>query len=289
MKKNIMAILTGINTCLRGSVGQYTFQQLNGQTVAKQKIAPKAKPSRTWAQMVRRVMWANLVNLYRSFHGTLHPSFENKDRRKNDFNEFMSANIDSNGVALTSQQARMGGSVVAGYQVTRGSMPSVDVVFGDDQVPVTDIAMGGITIGASTTLRTFSQALLENNPDWEDGDQLTLFVACQSVDSLTSVPRVTMEAKELTLDQNDDGTLLGDLVEANYLTTVNGKLALGGTVNGAIAVVHSRRTLSGTKVSTQFFVVNNPILSQYQSESALKAAVDSYGGVKEDEFLTPNN
>ena len=78
-------------------------------------------------------------------------------------------------------------------------------------------------------------------------------------------------------------------MEANYLTTVNGKLALGGTVNGAIAVVHSRRTQSGTKVSTQFFVVNNPILSQYQSESALKAAVDSYGGVKEDEFLTPNN
>ena len=266
-----------------------TFARVGGKTVVREKVEKQAVPTRTRRQMRRRVIWANLVNLYRAFSDTLHPSFESKARGRSDFNEFMSANIDSNGVALTSQQARMGGSVVAGYQVTRGSMPSVDVVFGDDQVPVTDIAMGGITIGASTTLRTFSQALLENNPDCEDGDQLTLFVARQSVDALTSVPRVTMEAKELTLDQNDDGTLLGDLVEANYLTTVNGKLALGGTVNGAIAVVHSRRTLSGTKVSTQFFVVNNPILSQYQSESALKAAVDSYGGVKEDEFLTPNN
>ncbi len=270
-------------------MGHVTFSRVGGKTVVKERVEKKSVPTRTLRQMRSRVTWANLVNLYRAFTGNLHPSFENKRRDVSDYNEFVSVNAGANGVALTAQQARQGGCVVAGYQVTRGTLPSVEVHFGEDQVPVTDIALGGITIGASTTLRTFSQAVLENNPKWKHGDQLTLFVARQSVDSLTGVPHVEIEAKELTLDQNDDGTLLGDLVDANFLTTVDGKLALGGTVNGGIAVVHSRRTSSGTKVSTQSFVLNNPILSQYQSEGAYDAAIDSYGGVNSEAFLTPND
>ena len=73
-----MAILSGINTRLRGSVGDWTFSRLNGQTVAKQKVEAKENPKRTFAQMVRRVQWANLVALYQAFEGNLHPSFENK-------------------------------------------------------------------------------------------------------------------------------------------------------------------------------------------------------------------
>ena len=73
-----MAILSGINTRLRGSAGDWTFARLNGQTVAKQKVEAKENPKRTFAQMIRRVQWANLVALYQAFEGNLHPSFENK-------------------------------------------------------------------------------------------------------------------------------------------------------------------------------------------------------------------
>ena len=88
-----MAILNGINTKLRGSIGQYTFQRLNGQTVAKEKVEKKAIPVRTLTQMLRRVRWANLVNMYRAFEGTLHPSFESKDPRVSDYNMFMQATM----------------------------------------------------------------------------------------------------------------------------------------------------------------------------------------------------
>ena len=50
-----MAILSGINTRLRGSAGDWTFARLNGQTVAKQKVETKENPKRTFAQMIRRV------------------------------------------------------------------------------------------------------------------------------------------------------------------------------------------------------------------------------------------
>ena len=68
-----MAILSGINTRLRGSAGDWTFSRLNGQTVAKQKVETKENPTRTFAQMIRRVQWANLVALYQAFEGNLHP------------------------------------------------------------------------------------------------------------------------------------------------------------------------------------------------------------------------
>ena len=282
-----MGVLTGINTKMRGSVGQYTFKRLNGQTVVSEKVDKKSIPVRPPAQMRQRMAWDNIIAIWRSFTGNMRPSFESKPRTRSDYNEFMSANIAGNRIYLTKDIALQGGAVVAPYQVTRGSLPTIEVNFGADQVPVTNIAMGGITIGASTTLRTFSQAILENNPEWNNGDQLSIFWLKQS-STTGGVPLVTTECKEITLDQNDDGTLLGDLVDANLLAVVDGKLGMGGTVNGGVAFVHSRKTVGKTRVSTQRIVCNNPIMSQYTSEAAYENAVNSYGGFNQDYFLTPN-
>lgn len=283
-----MAIFSGIVSRLRGSVGQLTFVRIGGKTVVREKVEKKAVPVRTRRQMRHRVMWANLVNLYRAFTGNLHPSFENKGRGRSDYNEFMSVNLGSNKVALPADEARQGGCVVAEYQVTRGSLPSVGVEIGDGGVPMTDINLGGLTIGASTTLKAFSQAIVEHNPEWAHGDQLTVFVAHQLQDSLTNVPRVSIEGVEITLDLYDETTILGDLVDANFFSSEDGKLALGGSVIGGVAVVHSRLTQSGTKVSTQFFVLNNPLAVNYQGQEAVEAAIQSYGGLNADAFLTPN-
>lgn len=273
---------------MRGSVGKYTFKQLNGQTIVSEKVDKKATPVRTPAQMRQRMSWDNIIAIWRSFTGNMRPSFESKLRTRSDYNEFMSANIAGNRIYLTKNVALQGGAVVAPYQVTRGSLPTIEVTIGENQIPVTNIAMGSVTIGASTTLRTFSQAILEYNADWNDGDQLSIFWLKQSTTS-EGVPLVTTECKEITLDAADDGTLLGDLVDANLLAVADGKLGMGGTVNGGVAFVHSRKTVGKTRVSTQRIVVNNPIMSQYQSETAYENAVNSYGGFNQDYFLTPNN
>ena len=178
-----MAILTGINTRLRGSIGNYTFQRVNGQTIAKEKVEKKAVPTRSLAQMLRRMQWANLVNLYRSFDGTLHPSFEGKDPRKSDFNMFMHANLGKNPVYLTKEQASMRGAVVASYMVTMGSLSPINVEFGNNDIPECDIALGSLTLGNSTTLKAFSDAVVQNNSDWRSGDQLSVYIARQMVDA----------------------------------------------------------------------------------------------------------
>lgn len=284
-----MAILTGINTRMRGSVGDYTFSQLNGQTVVKQKVAPKAAPRRTLPIMAHRMKWPNLVNLYKAFQGNLHPSFEGKAKTKSDFNEFMAANLAVDGVFLPQDIAIVGSAVVAPYQVTRGSLPSVSVTLGDDNV-TTGISVGAYTIDEHSMLGEFSQAITSNNPDFQDGDQITVFNAVQSVDPVTGIPVLQIIAAEVTLDSHDEETTLYDLpgVDASTFATVNRYLGIARPVKGGIAYVHSRKGQSKTLVSTQRFVCNNDLLGQYQGNNALWKAIQSYGGLDSEEFLTPN-
>ena len=273
---------------MRGKVGNWVYARLNGQTVAKEKADKKATPTRSNAQMLTRMQWANLVNLYGAFKGTLHPSFENKPITRSDYNMFISANVGANPVYLTKEQARQGGCLVAAYQITRGKLPSISVEFGNNNVPESSIAVGSLTIGNSTTLKAFSDAIIQNNSGWQSGDQLSVYVAHQLMDANTGVPRVEINAIEVTLDSAADTTMLSDLVEANFFSVVDGTLALSGPVNGGVAFVHSRYVNGKTSVSTQFFVVNNTYLAQYQTSAAYNNAVLSYGGINKDDFLTPN-
>lgn len=283
-----MAILTGINTKLRGSVGQYTFQRLNGQTVAKEKVEKKSVPTRTQAQMIRRVRWANLVNLYRAFEGTLHPSFEGKDPKVSDYNMFMQSNIGMSPIALTKNYAVQGGCVVDAYQITRGQLPAVAVEYGAGDVPESDIEVGTLTLGQSTTVKAFSDAIIANNNGWRNGDQMSIYIARQSMDSVTGVPHVEITAIELTLNTSDSTTMVADLIDISLLGVVDGCLALSGPVNGGVAWVHSRKANGKTLVSTQYFVCNNSFASLFTTKAAFDEAIDSYGGVNQDDFLTPN-
>lgn len=283
-----MAILTGINSKMRGKVGNWVYARLNGQTVAKEKADKKATPTRSNAQMLTRMQWANLVNLYGAFKGNLHPSFESKPMTMSDYNMFISANVNSNPVYLTKEQARQGGCLVAAYQITRGKMPSIGVDIDASNLFTSDIAMGTITIGNSTTLDVFSNAIIQNNRGWMNGDQLSVFIATQSMDAQTGVPRVDINAIEVTLDTNGDTTMLSDIIDPSLFAVTAGKLALSSVVNGGVAFVHSRIVNGKTSVSTQFFVVNNSYLAQYQTSGAYSNAVMSYGGINKDDFLTPN-
>lgn len=283
-----MAILTGINTRLRGSIGDYTFARVNGQTVASQKVEKKSVPVRSRSQMLVRMQLANLAHLYQSFKGNLRLGFEGKAMQVSDYNEFIRTNFNANQVYLTKSQVAQGGCVVAAYQLTRGSLSVVNVEFGAGDVPESDIALGSLSLGSSTTLKAFSEAVLQNNPGWQQGDQLSVFIARQTVDAATGVPRVEITSIEVTLDVEADTTMLGDLIDITLFGVVDGCLALAGPVNGAVAIVHSRKTKNGTLVSSQFFVVSNSYLAQFQSAAAFEAAVKSYGGLTQDEFLTPN-
>ncbi|MCQ2281914.1 MAG: hypothetical protein MJZ99_04750 [Bacteroidales bacterium] len=283
-----MAKLFGIGSNLVGSAGDWTFSQQGGKTIAKQKIVAKGNTKRSFGQMRHSVQLANLVSLYRAFGGLLHPSFENRRPDVSDYNEFISANLGIIPVYMTKSDARQGGAVVAGYQITRGSLPSIVVSDGMGGEPVTDINMGGITIGATTTVKEFSDAVVQNNRDYQNGDEITVFIAEQYENIETHVPYVKVLAQQITLDQSDSVTKVRSLVGAGGFSIVDGNLAASSSIDGGIAWVHSRKTPNGTKVSTQRLKVTNSYLANYQTPEALDAAVKSYAGQPTEQYLTPD-
>lgn len=271
----------------KGSIGMNTYTTVGGATIAKEKVFNPKIP-RTYRQMVRRVRWANIVAMWQSFSGNLHPSFEGKRPRVSDFNEFMRYNIGGVPVYLTSEEANQGACVMCAYEITRGSLPSINLSAGVGDVPVTNISLGSLVIDEDTTLAQFSNAVVNNNPDFLDGDQIACFIGTQEQNSVTGIPYVSMKSYEVTLDTSDSETLLADIVAADGFSVVGGKLGAASTIVGGIAYVHSREVLGETQVSSQSFFVTNALLVQYQTAAKRNAAVVSYKGNLTTAFLTPN-
>lgn len=273
-----------------GSMGGITYRTIGGETISSQKRGKSStKPS--YAQASNIVSWANAVNFWQAFEGNDRPSFEGRRPRVSDFNEFIAASRRTP-VYLTRPQAQQGGCVVAPYIVTRGSLPSIEVTTSGTNGEVgTDISLGSLNVGGSTTIKQISDAIINNNEGFVHGDAIVCFVARQSTNSVSNVPYTVIDEFKLTLDQTDNETLVTDF-DPNlevFCTMAGGdKLGMSQAVNGGAVYIHTRLTTEGTKVSTQSFVVNNTLLVSFTTDTARNNAIASYGGSLQRLFLTPD-
>lgn len=277
----------------RGSMGNLTYRTVGGATISSQKISKGVKRAGTLLQMMLRVQWANIVSIWQSFTGNDRPSFESRDARVSDFNMFMSRNNGAAPVYLTRSDAAQGGAVVVGYQVTEGSLPAIDVSASGVSGEIgTDISLGNLSIGEETTVAQISSAIINNNEDFIEGDQLTAFVLRQMVNAVTNVPYVKTESYKLFLNTSDTTTLVSDIDPDGLVFAKQGssdKLGMNQTVNGGAVYIHSRKENGKTKVSTQRLVVSNTVLASYQTPAAMIAAIQSYGGQTSNLYLTPTD
>ena len=283
-----MAKALGQSSDLSGKVGLITYAQTKYGTVAYLRKKVTKIPRRSERQMEIRTQWVNLGAIYRQFNKTLKKAFEGLGNQMSVYNAFVQANINVVKVYISKQEKLNGGSVLAPYMITRGSMPSIVITKNGGDVLVTDLSLGNLVIGESTTVAQFSAAVIANNEDYVNGDQLTFFYGVQLVDAVTGVPRAKITGYKVVLD-TQDGTALWNMVSALGFSSVQGS---GGMVNGyclgmnsvitngAAAWVHSREDASGNlTVSTQFLYVDSTILASYQDESAFGSSAASYGGI----------
>ena len=285
-----MAKVTGIATQMSGRIGQFIYRRTKSGTVVYEAPA-KGVAKRTEAQMQMRTQWGNLAGVFRQFNRTLKRGFEGLNGRMSDFNAFLQANIGVVKVYVGKTVLLNGGSVLAPYQITRGSLPSVAMRLGDGNVLVSDISLGGLAITATTTVADFSNALIACNDDYEAGDQLTFFYGQQTTDNVTGVPRAKVSGFKVMLDPQDTMSLW-DVVSPLGFSSADGCLAMNDGISDAAAVwVHSREDgAGGVRVSTQFMYVDSGILDKYQGSEAMKDAADSYGGINNSAaYLNPNS
>lgn len=277
-------------TNLNGSVGGVTYRRVGGVTIASQKVPMHVQAKQTPKLMYTRMRWVNLVALWKAINTTAwHPSFRKDNSRQSDFNMFMKVNMAGARTFITRGIATANGAVVAPVTLTSPStLKSIDVEFGNNSIPESSLAVGSLTIGNSTTLQTFSQAIIDNNADWQSGDQLTILMVRQMVNN--GIPVALASERHVILDNSAAAAtkLLSEQVDPSFLSVVDGTLALSGPVLGGVAFVQSRLVNGETICSGQSLVVENTYLQQYQGETAFRAAVDTYGGFATNELLTPD-
>ena len=280
-----MAILNGILKKLNGSAGSLTFKQYAGQTVVSEKISV-VKRSNTPMQMRQRTKWGNVIQMYKGICPLINYGFESKPVGKSDYNMFIKVNMKGSDIYLTREEVAGGGCIAAPYQLTQGTLPSIVTVGEGDNVR-TDISLGDLTIDAETTVKDFAQAVVNNNPDYDYGDQISFFDVLQRVNAVTGIPYCQFLATNVLLDKASEVKLL-DLVSKYGFATVDGYLGhIEGEGAGVFAWVHSRKSSAKTLVSTQSLVNNNyEMIAEYSGDQAYKRSVKTYGG-ESSAFLTP--
>ena len=281
-----MAKFTGLLRKQVGSIGDLTFKQVGGVTIVSEKITQMTNP-RTDAQMRVRTRWNNIVAMYKGIRPLLNRGFENKGTGLSDFNMFMKINMQKTPVYLTKQQVAGGACVAAPYQITQGSLPAI-VLSGTGNNSATDIYLGSLTIGASTTVTEFSQAVVNNNPDYKYGDQISYFEITQKTNAETGIPYCQFEAKKVVLDAADTSVLWDVAGRSGFYGQDSMLGHYGASFVGAFGWVHSRKSSGKTLVSSQSLVaVNATILAEHQGELAYNLSKSSYG-VTQEVFLSPD-
>ena len=280
-----MAILNGILKKLNGSAGSLTFKQYAGQTVVSEKISV-VKKSNTPMQMRQRTKWGNVIQMYKGICPLINYGFESKPVGKSDYNMFIKVNMKGSDIYLTREEVAGGGCIAAPYQLTQGTLPSIVTVGEGDNVR-TDISLGDLTIDAETTVKDFAQAVVNNNADYDYGDQISFFDVLQRVNAVTGIPYCQFLATNVVLDKASEVKLL-DMVSKYGFATVDGFLGhIEGEGAGVFAWVHTRKSSGKTLVSTQSLINNNAeMIAEYSGAEAYKRSVKTYGG-ENSAFLTP--
>lgn len=286
-----MAIVTSM--WLKGTkqkLGGSVLYQAMGQTRQRELAANVSNP-RTQSQMEGRTRWANLVNFYRANAGWMKFAYETKKQNQSEYNKFMSLNVPGTRIYLPKSIASQGGCVVDAYQMTQGSLASIEVVKSTASWQ-TNLYLASITeLDENSTVGEVTAQLLPANPALRNGDQLSFLRFTQMTNSSTGVPFVVVRKYEVILKANDTRRFF-DFMPEDYID-------FGGTPQApCIAVTDSgnaggflliiSRTIGGkTYVSSQSIVVanNDALISAYSSATAKQEAIDSYGESAEP-FLT---
>ena len=281
-----MAILNGIASKLKGSAGSLTFRRTGGRTVVSEKIT-EVKITRTDAQMQTRTKWGNIIAMYKGIRPLLNYGFEAKPKTLSDYNMFVKVNMQRTPIYLTKQAVAGGACVATAYQISQGSLPAI-VVTGTGQNGVSDILLGSLSITNATTVAQFSAAVVQNNPDYRYGDQISFFLVKQKVNEETGIPYCQFAAAKVILDAANENKLSDETGSSHGFASIDGKIGHSGNDGDcAYAWVHSRKSDGKTLVSSQSLLSANTKEAEYKGDMAYNLSRSSYGNGIE-AFLVPD-
>lgn len=277
---------------MNGKVGAYSFYtSTGGRQVAR--IANNSSnygetAKRTVAMQTRRSRWGNLVSFYSANKDLMARAYERKGANLSDYNRFMQLNIPLASVSLVKDDFMRGMAILQEYVIADGSLPEIDVAEVQETGMVFNLLSKIDGEFADNTIGQISVDLLDNNPQLQEGDQLT-FISYTNAGTTPSTIRIYRHLCEMTIDTKS-AVSFGTLKYANIIAGNGNKVVIAGQgdVFGQ-AIIHSRSAGGSLFVSRAKIMLNSDTLvRQFSAPEAVKKAIDSYG-VDAEKLLEPGS
>lgn len=277
-----------------GRVGDTTYYVRDGEQIARQSKNNSnygEGASRTSAQMIRRVKWANLVNLYKACKFWMPKAFEGVKPGQTMYNKFMQLNINESQVALTKDMAQSGCCVPEAYQISKGSLPMIAIGAGDSNFNAKTSIVLTQAVTASTTIGEFSTDVINNNEEILEGDNLA-FIFFRFTKDGQDYPYTQSVYKEVTLKKSSTALLstvipfhaIGKCLD-DYLGIDDGTLE---NLGAEFTVIRTRKVSGSLQVSTAFIYMNgNTPYAGYIGQEWYDECIATYG-LDQEVPLDPN-
>lgn len=289
-----------INPMYKGGAGGYSFYVRGGEQVVRQRKNNSnygETASRTRAQMIRRIMWGNLVNIYKSIKSWQQKAYDTKAIGQTDYNIFMKLNIPMASVGVTKAACEQGFAVFENYQVSKGSLPPIIYDKNDQLHHIVTNIIYTQAITAATTVGEFSAEIIAMNPQFQAGDNIAV-IFCRNHQWIGAEwPYAYSIYTEVTLNVSDT-SLLADITELGERLTQGANDTLdvnftapspgGDPVVEGVAIIHTRKVNGQLLVSSQNIVMEtDQFIQRYSGDEWYNHCIESYG-INADVPLDPN-
>ena len=293
---------------LSGTLGDTVYYRSGGEQKQRIRVRRVNNP-KTRQQMFQRAKFSAAGMFYAHGKQNFFPyAFEDKKKGESNFNAFMRNNVKQAWPISKTMADTKTYPVFNNWLMTKGSLRAFQVAIPENRQ---EMIVGSIVypdeIATYTTMAELSRALIATG-DFENLDVIT-FVSIEALNlvggsepypvvsgSDEEIKPATWRILQFNLNVNDNNTLASYGIAADHdgveISISCDSLASGNFMNAA-AVIHSRKTKSSTKVSTQTLVLNKALTEQveqvtgisgYGTESNLKqdyvnAVVDDWLGI----------
>ena len=277
---------------MKGRIGAYSFYTSSGgrqvARIANNSSNYGETAKRTEAMQTRRSRWGNLVSFYSNNKDLMSRAFERKAANLSDYNRYMQLNVPLATVSLVKDAFMRGMAILQEYIVADGSLPEIGVL---------EVANSSMTFNLNTsldgefgelTIGAVSVDLLNENPQLQEGDQLT-FICWINAGTTPETIRIHRRLCELTLDSKSND-LFGSLPYGEIVGGNSSNIAIDGSdgVFGQV-IIHSRSVGGNLFVSPAKIKLNSTTLvDQFSSAEEVKKAISSYG-VDSGQLLEPGS
>lgn len=273
---------------LRGKLGDTVYYRSRGYQIERPRVVPKNPRSR--AQMEQRVKIANVSAIYRALQPVLSESFAVRGPHESSFNAFSRAAMQQSPF-MTKTQVSQCLALPMPVQLSRGGLGTYNYTeYTDGANVVYAVLKSYDTDGTLPTVGLWSQKFLEENPQFRNGDTITMcLIKFVENDALGEFAYNAIGFKHsFTIDTTGMVDILSvgfafdadrHILVPNGWPTVDSVNAAGSNIMSGILV--SRKDENGAvDVSSQYFVLNEGAELLYKARrtpQALQQAIDSYG------------